>query len=167
MKTTILDKLPILISGFGALILILSIVYDYGFFLSLGVHFSEMPTTLSDHLRSSLNWIPTAIIGIFILYVFEMFNRRVEQGKTEEELIQSSPYPKVIAWFRQSPKYLIIALAFFPIVALYNDIEMPLPMWSLTVIVFWFIFHHFIFSHERIFQDTPYEAYLISNGSLL
>ena len=162
MKIITLDKLPIVISGFGAFILMLSITYDYGFFLSFGVGFSEIPTTISDHLRSSLNWIPTAIITFFLFYIFEMFNRRMEQGKTEEELINSSPCPKFTAWFRKLPKYFIIALALFPIVALYYDIKMPIHVWSLTAFIFWFIFHDFIFGHERILKDTSNEVYLMS-----
>lgn len=162
MKTNIIEKTPILLSAFGALILILSIAYDYGFYLGIGVKFSEMPTTLSDHLRSSLNWAPIALISMFILYIFEMFNQRIEQGMTEEEIIQTSPNPKFTAWFRKSPIYLIAALALFPFVALYFDIDLPLPMWLLTAIFLWSVLHSFIFSHERILENYTYESYLIS-----
>ena len=82
-----LEKLPALISVFAAFILGLSVVYDYGFFYILGTGFSEMPTTISDHLRSSLTWIPETIIVILAVVAIEMFNRRIEQGKTEEEII--------------------------------------------------------------------------------
>ena len=92
-----LEKLPALISVFAAFILGLSVVYDYGFFYILGTGFSEMPTTISDHLRSSLTWIPETIIVILAVVAIEMFNRRIEQGKTEEEIIQSSKEPKLLA----------------------------------------------------------------------
>jgi len=162
MKTIILDKVPIFISVFGVLILLLSITYDYGFFLNLELKFSEMPTTLSDHLRSSLDWTPTAIIGLFILYGIEMFIRRMEQGQSENELIQTSKYPKFIAWFHRSPQYIIIASALFPIVAYFYEINLPLSSWQLTAIVFWFIFHNFVYSHNRILENTPHEMYLVT-----
>ena len=159
-----LEKLPALISVFAALILGLSVVYDYGFFYILGTDFSEMPTTISDHLRSSLTWIPETIIVIFAVIAFEMFNRRIEQGKTEEEIIQSSPIPKFTAWFRASPKYPIIVIALsLPLTLWLNpDLSMQLQHWQFSLIIIWFVFHSFLFGHERIVQRTSKEFLLAS-----
>lgn len=159
-----LEKLPTLISVFAAFILGLSVVYDYGFFYILGTGFSEMPTTISDHLRSSLTWIPETIIVIFAVVAFEMFNRRIEQGKTEEEIIQSSPMPKFIAWFRASPKYLIIALALLPPLTLWLDLDLSIQLWHwpFSLIIIWFVLHSFLFGHERIIQRTSREFYSAS-----
>lgn len=154
-----LEKLPTLISLIAAFILSLSVVYDYGFFYILGTSFSEMPTTLSDHLRSSLAWIPDTIFVIFVVFVFEMFNRRIEQGKTEEEIIQSSSTPKFTAWVRDSPKYPIIALALLLSLTLwlYPDLSIPLWYWQFSLIIIWFLLHSFLFGHERIIQRTSKE----------
>ena len=157
-----LSILPILISVFGALVLILSIAYDYGYFMVFGVGFSEMPTTLSDHLRSSLTWIPNTLLVAFGVVVLEIFNRRVEQGMTEEEIIQTSPTPKFTAWFRDSPKYPIIALAVFAPFTLIFNIDLPLQAWQFSLIIIWFIFHNFLFSHERMLERTSKEFYLFS-----
>ena len=159
-----LEKLPALISVIAASILGLSVVYDYGFFYILGTGFSEMPTTLSDHLRSSLSWIPETIIVIFAVVAFEMFNRRIEQGKTEEEIIQSSPMPKFMAWFRASPKYPIIALALsLPLSLWLNpDLSIQLQHSLFSLIIIWYIFHSFLFGHERIVQRTSKEFLLAS-----
>ena len=154
---TLLNKLPSLISIFGALILSLSIVYDYGFFTTLGSSFSEMPTTLSDQLRSSLTWIPTTLTAVLSVFVLELFNRRIEQGMTEEEIIQSSPTPKFTAWFRNSPKYLIIALALSVPFALFFDIVLPIQAWQFSLIIIWFLLHNLLFGHERIVQRTSRE----------
>lgn len=62
-------NLPAIISGLWVLTLVLSIVYDYAFFRLLGTNFSELPTTLPDHLRSSLIWIPLAMDAVGILAV--------------------------------------------------------------------------------------------------
>lgn len=159
-----LEKLPALISVFAAFILGLSVVYDYGFFYILGTGFSEMPTTISDHLRSSLTWIPETIIVISAVVAFEMFNRRIEQGKTEEEIIQSSPMPKFIAWFRASPKYLIIGLALLPPLTLWLDLDLSIQLWHwpFSLIIIWFVLHSFLFGHERIIQRTSKEFLLAS-----
>lgn len=157
-----LSKLPIFISVFGALTLSLSIAYDYGYFMLFGVGFSEMPTTLSDHLRSSLNWIPNTLLVVFGVVALELFNRRIEQGMTEEEIIQTSPTPKFTAWFRDSPKYPIIALAVFAPFTLILNIDLPLQAWQFSLIIIWFLFHNFLFSHERVLERTSKEFYLFS-----
>lgn len=157
-----LSNLPALISAFGALILILSIAYDYGYFMVFNISFSEMPTTLSDHLRSSLTWIPNTLLVVFGVVALELFNRRVEQGMTEEEIIQTSPTPKFTAWFRNSPKYPIIALALFAPFTLTLNIDLPLQAWQFSLIIIWFIFHNFLFSHERVLERTSKEFYLFS-----
>ena len=159
---TKLGKLPLLISIFGTMILSLSIVYDYGFFITLGTSFSEMPTTLSDQLRSSLTWIPSVFIGFFVVFTLELFFRRMEHGMTEQELIESSPNPKFTARFRKSPRYLIIVIALFPLLTLFFDITVPLSVWVLTVIVFWFLLHDFLFGHESIIKQTSKEFYTLT-----
>ena len=47
----------------SAALLALSVIYDYFFLRSLGLSFAEVPTTISDHLRSAVIWLP--VLGIF------------------------------------------------------------------------------------------------------
>ena len=157
-----LDRIPSLISLVGALILGSSVIYDYGFFYILGTDFSEMPTTLSDHLRSSLNWIPHTIFIIFVLFIYEIFTRRIEQYKTEEELIQTSPNPRFIAWFRGSTKYIFWLIAVAPIIPLLLGFEISIMEWGMYLSAYWFLFIQFIFGHERIKQRTSYEFLIAS-----
>lgn len=161
-EETLFSKLPTLISVLGALVLSLSIAYDYGYFLVFGVSFAEMPTTLSDHLRSSLTWIPSTLLVIFGVFILELFNRRVEQGMTEEEIIQSSPNPKFTAWFRDSLKYPIIAVALFAPLTLFLNIDLPIQAWQFSSIIIWFIIHNFLFGHKRIIERSTKEFYMLS-----
>jgi hypothetical protein len=39
-----LERIPTLIAVFGAVLLVISVAYDYGFLLWLGVSLSEVPT---------------------------------------------------------------------------------------------------------------------------
>ena len=116
-----------------------------------------MPTTLSDHLRSSLTWIPETTVIFFGVFVLELFTRRVEQGMTEEELIQSSSAPKFIAWFRRSTIYPTIVLALSPLLAFLLNIDLPIRAWQLSLGFIWLILHSFLFGHERIRQRTSEE----------
>ncbi len=157
-----LKNLPAIISAFGAFILTVSITYDYGFFYVLGTSFAEMPTTLADHLRSSLNFIPYTIILTFGAFTFEMLNRRIEQGMTEEELIERSPAPKFMERFRNSPKYgMVIIAALVPFTSLFN-IDVQMEAWLFSIIVLWVVLHRFLFGHTRIKERTSVQFRLSS-----
>ncbi len=156
-RQTLLKQFPKFISAFGASVLSLSVVYDYGFFKILGTSFSEIPTTLSDHLRSSLTWIPETTTTFFAVFILELFIRRVEQGMTEEELIQSSSAPKFITWFRRSPKYLVTVFVLTSAFALFQNIDLPIQAWQLSAVFAWLMLHSFLFGHERIRQRTSEE----------
>ena len=162
MLDKMLDNLPSMISLFGALILSISVIYDLVFFITFGTGFSEMPTTLSDHLRSSLNWIPYAIFIIFAVLVVVMFTRRIEQYKTEEELIQTSSNPKFTARFRGSIKYIPWVIATSPIIKLLLCLEIQITEWVVYLAAYWILFIQFVFGHERIRQRTSYEFHIAS-----
>ncbi len=49
-----------------------SVCYDYGFLSSLNLSFSDVPSTLSDHTRSALQWMPSVILGLFLAFAFEL-----------------------------------------------------------------------------------------------
>jgi len=46
-----------------ALLLGLSVVYDYFFLRALSLNFSELPTTITDHARSAIVWLPGLVIA--------------------------------------------------------------------------------------------------------
>ena len=49
----------------SSLSFIFSFLYDWGFYSSLGLTFREIPTSIADHVRSSLLWLPFAIGFVF------------------------------------------------------------------------------------------------------
>jgi len=54
----------------SAVSLALSIVFDMGYLESLGLNFGDVPTTIADHVRSALLWVPRvigAIAGYFAI----------------------------------------------------------------------------------------------------
>lgn len=156
------ERIPALITVFSAVVLSISIIYDFGYLAYLGLSFSEVPTSLSDHIRSSLVWIPSTVIMLFGAMAVELLSRRIEQGMTEEELIKSSPSPKFTAWFRASPKYGFMALAVFIIFSPFIDLELPIQAWMLSFIVLWFMFHSFFFNHEKVLQRSSKGFYFAS-----
>lgn len=69
-----LEKLPALTAVFASWSLVVSVVYDWGFFSALGISFAHAPTTLSDHLSSWLVWA-TLYSPIPLAYVIYMLIR--------------------------------------------------------------------------------------------
>ena len=49
-----------------ALGFVLSIAYDFGYLAALGLRFEDLPSTISDHVRTALLWLPFAIMMIMI-----------------------------------------------------------------------------------------------------
>ena len=70
---------------------IVSFVYDWGFFSTLGIGFAQAPTAISDHLRSWLIWLPLVITPVLILLAHELLMSRLERGLTDEEIVESLP----------------------------------------------------------------------------
>jgi hypothetical protein len=157
-----ISNVPALIAIFTASMLCLSVIYDFGYFKYIGFSFSEAPTSVADHIRSSLVWLPTTVIGFFFIFVFELINRRVEQGMTEEELIESSPVPKFTKWFRESPKYLFILMAMSIPISWAFGVDHVLQAWLFSAVILWFVLHSWLFDHWRIIDRTSGEFFSIS-----
>ena len=45
-----------------ALGFVLSVGYDYGYLMILGLNFQDIPSTISDHIRTALIWLPVAMM---------------------------------------------------------------------------------------------------------
>jgi hypothetical protein len=79
-KTPLAGRLPWeLIPGFfgalSGLSLFLSIIFDMGYFDTIGLRFSDVPTTISDHVRSALRWFP----GAFTLTLFCVLSEHMQK----------------------------------------------------------------------------------------
>ena len=138
-----------------------SLIYDWGFFHAANVNFQEIPSTLSDHLRSSINWLPRAAFGIGIIFIIELILKRIEKGMTEEEIIQSSKNPEKTRKFRESPKYLIIPIAILSLATYIMLGELYAFDLSFTIVILWFIFSAWVNSHPRIKERRSPEIRLL------
>lgn len=142
-----------LISGIS---LLCSIAYDWGYLYALGLSFSDIPTSLADHIRSSLNWLPTVFLIGSAVFLFELLTIRIEQGMTEEEIIKSSSKPEFVRKLRKSPTIVTIILSIL-ILLLYvllgaREGIITMPVIGFSLIILWFCFSYFIHNHPRILE---------------
>lgn len=150
----------IFLSMISAGVLTLSVAHDFGYLLRFGISFAEAPTTLSDHIRGSLVWIPTVMLGFLGGVVIELINQRVECGMTEEEIIAKSRNPQRMMRIRESPKYMFIGIAILVPVAHFFVAPMPVFSWAMSLIVGWYVLHEWIFGHTRMREKTS-RAFLL------
>lgn len=76
---------------------LLSVLYDWGFFYALHISFGQAPTTITDHVRSAIVWLPETFV-VIVLFVtvspwpaFQLC-RRV-QVPTEENSVEPGARP--------------------------------------------------------------------------
>ena len=114
-KRSILTREYIKIAGTIAVLapplsFVFSFFYDWGFLSQLGFSFSEAPTSITDHIRTGLVWLPTVIIFIVILFAVEIRQILIEAGRTEEEINDSYPNSFKSKLLRDSIPYICIIL---------------------------------------------------------
>jgi len=142
-----IGKMSAVVASFG---LIVSVLYDWGFLFALNLSFADAPTTISDHVRSWLVWLPKIATVIPFFLAFELLTRRIEHGMTEDEINKSSPNPERTEKFRKSPVY---AIGWVGVVALI--------LWVLLggvfadgaflgLIVIWLLFTRWVFNHPVV-----------------
>lgn len=151
---TMWKSLPSVFGILATVSLVLSITYDWGYLHWLGVSFSEVPTSLSDHARSALVWAPSVGIGFFCFFVLELLTRRIEQGMTEQELIETSKNPKFTKLYREAPLILGEVFAVGGVVAYLLWAAIPLEVFFVLSVISWFVIARWLFSHKRIQERT-------------
>lgn len=155
-----LDSLSKVVGLVAGVSLIGSVAYDWGYLYALGLSFSDIPTSIADHMRSALNWIPNAVLVVGGIIAMELFFRRTELGMTEEELISASPYPRFTAWFRKSPSIFIIFFAvLIPCLYILFGHRYSSGL-GFAFIILWFLFSSWVNSHPRIMEKRSREMRL-------
>lgn len=65
---------------------VFSYFYDWGLLKALGISYSDAPTSLTDHMRTGLVWLPYAIIFVAILAACVLLEIRINKDKSEKEM---------------------------------------------------------------------------------
>lgn len=146
------DLLAKLVGLVASASLALSVIFDWGFYSALNLSFMQVPSGISDHVRSALIWFPKVVATLGGLVVFEMLTKRIEQGMTEEEILQSSSNPERTKRLRDGPYKVIAYIAVFIVVAYILLGDIFLGGLAFGLIVCWFVFSAWAQSHPRIVE---------------
>ena len=146
-----IGRIGILSAVIPPITLLASAFYDWGFLFSIGISFAEAPTTIADHFRSWLVWLPEVTLSIFIILLLEMSTRRIEKGMTEKEIVESTPNPEKTKKMREKPFRLIPYIAILGIIVWLFFGGHIAPVIFLSIIL-WFVISNWILSHPVINQ---------------
>ena len=150
------DLLVKLLGIAASVSLAVSLTFDWGFYAALNLSFLEVPTVISDHVRSALIWLPKIVTAFAGIFVFEMLTKRIEQGMTEDEIIQSSSNPDRTKQLRNGPLKLIALISILTVIAYLLMGDIFLGTLPFGLIVIWFMFSMWAQSHPRIIERRPY-----------
>ena len=152
------ERLGLVFAVSGSAGVIVSFVYDWGFFFALGIAFSEAPTGISDHVRGWLIWLPIVIAPALFLLAQELLVSRLERGLTEEEIIASSPNPTRTRRRRNRPPKIIAATAVVLFLLWLVFGELFSNVRPLAVPIVWVIFVQWVFRDPRLDADWSASA---------
>jgi hypothetical protein len=96
------DGIPNVLSAIAGIVgvcsavsLLLSVIYDWGFFRALDLELRTLPTGLSDHVRAAINWVPATAVSAILAVVTFLLPQRLDRGKSEEVVVKHSRAPRV------------------------------------------------------------------------
>jgi len=135
--------------------LLASLVYDWGFFSALSLSFLEIPSSLSDHVRSALLWFPKVFASFGAIVVFEMLTRRIEKGMTEDEIVRTSPNPERTRKLRAGPLRMMTYMSVFAVAGYILAGSVFLHALPLALCVIWFTFSVWAQSAPLILARRP------------
>lgn len=100
----------------AAIMLVMSVCYDFAFIHALGLSFNEIPSTTAEHLRSALLWVPYIAMVAAGLTFHELLAGRIEDGETEDEIVTNIS-PKSRTFRRLSIIFSVLAVG-MPVLAM-------------------------------------------------
>jgi hypothetical protein len=71
----------------------LSVLFDWGYLAALDLRLSEVPTTLADHTRSAILWLPVLGYVIPLAIAFTLYSMEIDRKGIEEEQRQKKESP--------------------------------------------------------------------------
>ncbi|MBR8076079.1 MULTISPECIES: hypothetical protein [Burkholderia cepacia complex] len=74
----------------AALALPCSVVYDWAYYSRLGLELAQVPTTLSDHARTAVNWLPAMVLATAITIALHLAGRRLDGWADPAELYRGA-----------------------------------------------------------------------------
>ena len=145
-----LEKVWALSGVIASISILISFIHDWGLYYELGISFAQAPTSISDHVQGWLVWLPSVVAVTFVLLAFEMLSRRIEEGKSETEIINSSSNPSKTKKFRSMPWNVIGVIGLFLLVSWILLGNYSANSFYLGTSICWVLFSRWVFGHPKV-----------------
>jgi hypothetical protein len=156
----ILEKTPQMISAFVAFSLILSVSKDYFMFKFLGVSISQLPMTLEDHIKSSVDIYATLATSSIFVWLFSIFKGTYKRNE-EIETPSLTEYLNVRARFNKTFYTCLALCVFYFIIGVTSDSASDcFYFYCFSTLFLYFSVVHLFFI-RIIFKYHPYDQYII------
>lgn len=144
-----LDRLSKTVGIGAALAFVFSVVYDWAYLEALGLSFSAVPTSISDHVRTGLLWLPLVCTMLFVSYVIEFMTLPRDEGKTQTVPTGASKTAK--------PSRLPLVLKAIAVGGLLVFVGLggSAPRLGLVLIFAWTLFAEAIITYPRLVAVLP------------
>ena len=135
----------------AAFSIVLSIIYDWGFFYPLNISFDVLPTSLSDHFRSTLLLVPIVSLMALGYVLGSAIPNRLSGGKTNEEIVEEYKSDRKLMCIKELPfvGLCAISVGFALYYILYGGHKYVL-MLPFGLLVLWVVGVTWYLSNEKI-----------------
>lgn len=91
--TELMNYIPHVLSLITAICILSSLIYDHFYYSFFNITLLALPTTIQDHLKSSISLLPSVLGALTMLYVLETmdtrhkarYDKRESKKKTESK----------------------------------------------------------------------------------
>lgn len=155
-----------------------SVCFDYGFLYQLNLSFMDVPTSVQDHLRSSLNWLPYMVVLITFMYVFGkvLFTSKEQDNKVSSQVGNICMIGLCIFSIELSIIYirtqylpdLILSATNLIIALIFNFSKHPMPIVRVIVMTIYFaavLFCRGYSSSDKLISKSPCDVVYLEDKS--
>ncbi|HBD9261003.1 TPA: hypothetical protein ACMWW0_002886, partial [Legionella pneumophila] len=123
-----------------ASIIVLSSLYELGYFYKIGIDLNSLPVSYTDLISIAFKWAPRIILAIFIVFCFEILRRDLEKHPLVilEERIFKLFYLVIVLLLLPTPRNIYYFIGIF------------------IVSIIWINLVNRLFFHPKIILRTPY-----------
>lgn len=132
-----------------------SLCWEWGFWDALDVSFGEIPISFTDMVEN-LAWVPVFMVPIIGAAILVALTRRIEEFKSEDEIIKEARFPRFVKFHREAP-YTVIFIMLLIVVGLqayFIGTVQPL-LFFFFVLILWGYFVPWVFGHSRAPKNAP------------
>ena len=150
--TNRLREVPAAVTLLAVLSVIFSAAREWAYYRVIGTEFILFNSP-ADYARISIHWLPMFVLAAMTIVVLEMFLLRTEGFRSEKEIVQRAPEPRVTRLFRLLPGVLFLVAIGLGCVHLLLMLLIGSPKaidWLTPAGGFWLVFSTWFTSHPHI-----------------